>query len=246
MRSLSGERADGTFELLCSRPYRLRDIVLGKYGGILTIALLAILPTIMYAVTINTLAFPRGNIDIGATIGSYLGLFFLTSVYGAIGIFCSSLTKNPIIAFLLGVFANFIAYYGIDAFSNMSMVSSHSELIKNLGIQAHYHSVSRGVLTVSDTVYFVSVSALFLLLTVGHTGRIFRKRTVTLAWYASALAGYIVLNHFSAPYLTSRIDFTEDKRFTLNATSKELLKSLTEMFISRYFWTVIFRLGLTG
>ena len=110
MRSLAGEKADGTFDLLLSRPYTFRDIVWGKYLGIITIGSLAIVPTFIYAVSLYLLAYPLGNMDIGATIGSYIGLLFLMVSYAAISIFCSSLTKNTIIAFLLALFACFFAY----------------------------------------------------------------------------------------------------------------------------------------
>src|SRR5690606_10370166 len=161
MRSIAGEKTDGTFDLLLSRPYTLKDIVLGKYLGIISIGILSIAPTLIYAISVYLLAYPKGNIDIGATIGSYIGLLFLTSSYAAISIFCSSLTKNPIVSFLLAVFACFLAYYGLDAGSQLSVFQPAEDFIKDLGIRTHYDSISRGVLTAKDLIYFLSLSAIF-------------------------------------------------------------------------------------
>lgn len=228
MRSIAGEKADGTYDLLLSRPNTLQNIVLGKYFGILTIGLLAILPTTVYAISLYFLAYPQGNLDIGATIGSYLGLLFLMCVYAAIGIFCSALTKNPIVAFLLAVFACFIAYYGLEAGSLLSIFSGTEDSIKNLGIQDHYYSISRGVLTAKDVVYFISLSLLFLVFTVGHLGRFFRKRKKTFSAYGVAILLFFLLNSVAFTSLFGRLDLTEDKRFTLTGTSKELVQNLSE------------------
>lgn len=163
------------------------DIVLGKYLGIITIGLLAILPTLLYAASVYLLAFPSGNIDIGSIIASYLGLFFLMSSYGAISIFCSSISNNPIVAFLLAVFACFIAFYGFTAISDLPSLANTTSFIRNLGIQEHYDNISRGVLTLSDFVYFLSLSALFILFTRGHLGRSFTPRKRTLTAYTIAI-----------------------------------------------------------
>lgn len=228
MRSIAGEKVEGTYELLLSRPFTFLDIVIGKYLGIVSIGLLAILPTLIYAVSLYFLAIPTGNIDIGAIIGSYVGLFFLMCSYAAIGIFTSSISNNPIIAFLLAVFACFFAYYGFDAISLLPALTTQEDFIQNLGIQAHYESLSRGVLTLTDFVYFFSLSFLFLVFTNGHLGRTFRQRKKTLSVYALTLVGFFLLNSSAIVPASWRVDFTEDKRFTLTETSKEILGNLQE------------------
>ncbi|SMG42275.1 gliding motility-associated ABC transporter substrate-binding protein GldG [Sphingobacterium psychroaquaticum] len=228
MRSIAGEKVDGTFDLLRSRPHTFFDIVLGKYLGIITIGLLAILPTLLYAASVYLLAFPSGNIDIGSIIASYLGLFFLMSSYGAISIFCSSISNNPIVAFLLAVFACFIAFYGFTAISDLPTLGNTTSFIRNLGIQEHYDNISRGVLTLSDFVYFLSLSALFILFTRGHLGRSFTPRKRTLTAYTIAIVVFFTLNSTALLPAAGRIDFTTDKRFTLTETSKDILANLQE------------------
>lgn len=228
MHSIAAEKAAGTFDLLLSRPIRLFQLVVGKYFGVVFIAFLSMLPTTIYAISLYFLASPAGNIDIGATLGSYLGLFFLASTYAAIGIFCSSLTKNVVVAFLLAVFAVFFGYYGFQALSDVLLAESGAEFVKNMGIQAHYASISRGVLVVGDLIYFVTVSALFIIFTIGHLGRHFRKRSKTLAGYATAILLFFCLNNNQLASILGRLDFTEDQRFSISEATKSVLRDIKQ------------------
>jgi len=233
MRSIAGEKADGTYDLLMSRPLTLRQIVLGKYFGGLTIAFLAIVPTIVYAVTTYFLAFPKGNIDIGATIGSYIGLFLLSSAFVSLSIFCSSLTKNAIVAFLLAVFTCFIAFYGFGAIAGIHTFYTIESYLHNWGIQEHYEALSRGVLTARDFLYFLSFTTFFLVLSIGHLGRRYRPRKTTWSRYAICLGLILLVNQPFVYHLFDRIDFTEDQRFTLSGTTKEILKKIEkDVYIS--------------
>ncbi|HHM20718.1 MAG TPA: gliding motility-associated ABC transporter permease subunit GldF, partial [Bacteroidetes bacterium] len=112
MRSFSEEQQTGTIELLATKPLTDWQIVLGKYLANLTLVAFALLPTLLYFYTVHELGSPKGNLDTGAIIGSYIGLFFLAGVFVAIGLFASSLTDNQVIAFLLAVFLCFIFYWG--------------------------------------------------------------------------------------------------------------------------------------
>ncbi|MGJ1287535.1 gliding motility-associated ABC transporter substrate-binding protein GldG [Sphingobacterium spiritivorum] len=226
MRSIAGEKADGTYDLLLSRPVTVRQIVLGKFLGGITITTLAILPTIIYAISVYFLANPTGNIDIGATVGSYIGLILLGIGFVAIGLFCSSLSKNAIVSFLLAVFCSFIAFYGFNAVSQLSALNSYETFVKNIGFQEHYLAISRGVLTLSDFLYFISVPLFFLVLTVGHLRRRFNPRKKTFTYYGATIAIVILLNSGLLNSGFDRIDFTADKRFTLTDTSKNIVKKL--------------------
>lgn len=165
MRSLAEERKEGTFELLASKPLTDWDIVLGKYFATLAIAFLALLPTSIYYYTVYNLGTTLGNIDSGGVVGSYIGLFLLGGAFTAIGIFCSSITKNQIIAFALSVFLCFFTFSGFDSISNIISLQEADWLLISLGINEHYQSMSRGVLDTRDLMYFLSFIALFLLIT---------------------------------------------------------------------------------
>ena len=165
MRSLAEEKKEGTFELLVTRPLTDWQIVLGKYFAALLIIALALLPTLIYYISVYQLGIVKGNVDSGAVIGSYIGLFLLGACFTAIGIFASSISRNQIIAFIIAVFLCFFAFSGLDSISQLLSLQNYNTLITGLGINEHYQSVSRGVLDTRDLIYFLSFIALFLLIT---------------------------------------------------------------------------------
>ena len=165
MRSFSEERRTGTLELLLTKPLTELQVVLAKYGAAVAVLLLALGPTIIYVASLSELAVPKGNIDTGATWGSYLGLLFLGSCFAAIGLFASSLTDSQIVAFLIAVFLCFITFLGFDLIASFDLLGALEGPIKAIGIQAHYQSISRGVVDLRDVLYFAGVIAIFLLLT---------------------------------------------------------------------------------
>ncbi|MEP7238252.1 MAG: gliding motility-associated ABC transporter permease subunit GldF [Ferruginibacter sp.] len=166
MRSLSDEFKAGTFEILKTKPLSSWQIVLGKYFSILIVLLLAILPSVIYIITIKVLS-AQGGIDTGGILGSYIGLFLLAAVFSAIGLCCSGLTNNAVVAFLISTFGCLILYFGFNALSRLPFFENgfdyYSEM---LGIDFHYRSISRGVLDSRDLIYFISVIFIFLLGTV--------------------------------------------------------------------------------
>ena len=150
--------------MLFTKPLSNWDIVNGKFLGALVLIILAIVPTIIYVLTISHFGNPQGNIDMGSTIGSYFGLLFLISSYTAIGIFTSTLSENQIVAFIIAVFLCFVFYFGFDGLA--TVFSEWSSYISLFGMQDHFKSMSRGVLDTRDILYFASVSVLFLSFTV--------------------------------------------------------------------------------
>lgn len=165
MRSFAEERREGTFELLITRPISLWQIIFAKYFASLTLVLFALLPTLIYYYSISQLGFPQGNIDSGAVIGSYIGLFLLGASFTAIGIFSSSLTQNQVIAFVICAGLCAFAFLGFDYTSQISGLSPMQASVANLGINQHYTSISRGVLDTRDLIYFGTFSFLFLTFT---------------------------------------------------------------------------------
>lgn len=165
MRSLADEFKGGTFEILQTRPLTRWQIVGGKYLGSLFVVLIALLPTIIYFFSIEALSSNEG-IDTGATIGSYIGLFFLAAVFTAIGICISSFTSNAVVAFIISLIACVLLYYGFNAISQLAGLEGGADYyIEMLGIDFHYKSISRGVIDTRDIIYFLSLIFLFLTIT---------------------------------------------------------------------------------
>ncbi len=165
MRSLADEYKAGTFEILKTMPLTPGQIVWGKFFGALLIVITALLPTLLYAVSIQALSV-TGGIDIGAAIGSYIGLIFLGAVFTSIGICASSFTSNTVVAFITGAFVCFLLYTGFDAISKLPAFHAGLDYyIEMLGINFHYRSISRGVVDSRDLVYFIGIIFLFLFIT---------------------------------------------------------------------------------
>ncbi|MDP4629868.1 MAG: ABC transporter permease subunit, partial [Flavobacteriales bacterium] len=138
MRSLAEEQKEGTLELLMTKPITDLQIILAKYLAGLLVVVIAIFPTLVYFLSVYFLGNPVGNIDAGATWGSYLGLIFLASVYVSIGIFASSLTKNQIVAFLIAALISFVMYSGFQSLGTFNLFGSLDRFIIRLGMEDHY------------------------------------------------------------------------------------------------------------
>lgn len=165
MRSFAEEFKTGTFEILQTRPLTPWQITGGKYLGSLIVVVIALLPTIVYFFSIQALSSNEG-IDTGATIGSYIGLFFLAAVFTAIGACTSSFTSNAVVAFIISLIACALLYYGFDAISKLPVFSGGADYyIEMAGIDYHYRSMSRGVIDTRDVIYFLSLIFLFLSIT---------------------------------------------------------------------------------
>ncbi len=172
MRSFAEEKQSGTIELLVTRPLSDWQIVGGKFLACLALVGFALLPTLLYYITVYQLGAPKGNLDSGGIAGSYIGLLFLAGAFVAIGIFASALTNNQIVAFVLATFLCFFVYLAFDALSRLPVFFGKTDdIVQAIGIQYHYESMSRGVLDTRDIVYFFSVIAVFMAATVLTLGK---------------------------------------------------------------------------
>ncbi|HJH61575.1 MAG TPA: gliding motility-associated ABC transporter permease subunit GldF [Bacteroidetes bacterium] len=165
MRSFAEERRTGTIEMLLTKPLSDWQIVTGKYFAGVVLVIIALLPTLIYYISVYQLSLPVGNVDNGGFWGSYIGLFFLSATFVSIGLFCSSVTNNQILAFILSVFLCGFLYLGFDLIYSMALFGKVDLFIQQLGMANHYSSMSRGVIDTRDLIYFLSVIVLFLSLT---------------------------------------------------------------------------------
>ncbi|MFH1119450.1 MAG: gliding motility-associated ABC transporter permease subunit GldF [Bacteroidota bacterium] len=165
MRSFADEKRSGTIEMLLTKPLTDFQIILAKYFAGVMLVIFSLLPTLIYAVSVYLLGLPKGNLDMGGMWGSYIGLLFLASAFVAIGLFVSSVTDNQIIAFILAVVLCGFSYTGFDFIAEFSWFGKADLFILSLGIQAHYTSMSRGVIDTRDVLYFLSLIGIFILFT---------------------------------------------------------------------------------
>ena len=166
MRSFAEERQQGTIEFLYTKPISEVEIIVGKFLANLTLVLFALLPTLIYYYSVYQLGYPKGNLDSGGIIGSYIGLFFLAAVFVAIGIFASSVTSNQIVSFILAAFLCFFCFFAFGYLSNLPIfVGSIDYTIQKFGISYHYSALSKGVIDSRSIIYFISVIFFFIVLT---------------------------------------------------------------------------------
>jgi len=272
MRSLAEEFRMGTFEILQTVPLSRTQLVIGKYLASLLVVVIALVPTLLYFISIQRLSGQAG-IDVGATMGSYLGLIFLSAVFTSIGILCSSWTSNAVVAFIAAAFACFILYSGFNAVSQLPVFAAGADYyIEMFGIDFHYRSISRGVVDSRDIIYFLSIIFLFLRWTnwnlarklrgpknksaagagqtgtenvepaagSGETGAGMSKgagsQKVRPDWLGAGgvIAILIVLNLLAGTF-HYRLDLTHEKRYTLSAPTKELLRNLDDNIEVEFF-----------
>jgi ABC-2 type transport system permease protein len=163
MRLFSEEKKSGTIELLLTKPLTPLQVVLGKYLAAFVLVVIALIPTKVWVISVYLMGLPIGNIDMGGTIGSYIGLLFLGGLFVAVGLWASSFTDNQAAAFLIAVFMCGFLYMGFDFIA--PFFGSATLFIQSLGANAHYQSLSLGVVDSRDVVYFLGCIVLFVFLT---------------------------------------------------------------------------------
>jgi gliding-associated putative ABC transporter substrate-binding component GldG/gliding motility-associated ABC transporter permease protein GldF len=221
MRSMADEFRMGTYEILQTLPLSRARLIAGKYLACLIVVLIALLPTLVYFLCIQQLS-GQGGIDTGGTIGSYIGLVCLSAVFTAIGIWCSSITNNAVVAFIASAFACFILYGVFGAISALPVFAAGLDYyIGMLGIDFHYRSISRGVVDTRDIIFFGSLIVFFLYLTDWYLARWASRRWISL------LLVLIVLN-IAAASIHYRLDLTAERRYTLSKPTKAMLSKLDD------------------
>ena len=152
MRLFSEELNVGSFEILLTLPVTFTDIIFGKFfAGVLFIAA-ALAPTISYPIFISFI----GELEWGPVIGGYIGAIFLGAAFTAVGLFASALTRNQIIAFIVGVGICFTLTI-VDKmlfFFPRSLLS----IINYFGADFHFNNIAKGVIDSRDILYFLSVT----------------------------------------------------------------------------------------
>lgn len=160
MRIFAEESRVGSIETLMTLPVTEFDVVTGKYLASFITTLAMIAPTLLYIIPAEIFGTP----DYGPIVGGYLGAIFLCASYSAIGLFASSVTKNQIVAFFTG-FIICIALTMVDSFL-VFLPASIVNFFNFISANHHFNSITRGILDTRDLIYFVSLTALFITITV--------------------------------------------------------------------------------
>ncbi|HPT31033.1 MAG TPA: gliding motility-associated ABC transporter substrate-binding protein GldG [Prolixibacteraceae bacterium] len=227
MRLFSEEKKSGTIELLFTSPLGDLQLVLAKFLSALVVVSLSLLPTLIWYISLILLGNPVGNIDHGSFWGAFTGLFLLASIFTAIGLFASSITENQMVAFILGLVFSFVSFLGFEFIASSGLPYSIEKIFSWLSVNDHYLSVSRGVIDLRDTTYFLGMSVFFLLLTLFflRADRVNRRRK---SYHMGMLLIFLVVLAILSNTFHARLDLTTDKRYSLSPPTRKLIKSLDE------------------
>lgn len=151
MRLFAEEFNLGTYEILYTMPVTRRDIILGKFCASVIFIIIMLLPTLIYAITVSLL----GHLDWGPVWGGYLGSILLGAGFAAIGLFASSVTKNQIVAFILGcVLCYILVMLNTILFA---LPNNIINVVSYIGSISHFNNISKGIIDTRDIIYFISV-----------------------------------------------------------------------------------------
>jgi len=151
MRLFSEELNIGSYEILRTLPVTSKDIIFGKYlAGVIFVAA-AMVPTLSYPIFVSFL----GQLDWGPVIGGYLGALLLGGAYTAVGLFASAVTRNQIIAFIVGLVICFV----LTLIDKMLFFFPNQLLgiIGYIGADFHFANIAKGIIDTRDILYFASV-----------------------------------------------------------------------------------------
>lgn len=163
MRLISEERKTGTIEQLLTLPVTNIEVVMGKFLAALGIVGVGLIFTLPYALSVSLLTAADTPFDYGPIMGGYIGLILLSSVFLSLGLFASSLTKNQIVAFIIGLALCFFFYF-VDKFAVL-MPPRVGAVLEYISVDYHFGNISRGVVDTRDVVFYLSLITIFLILT---------------------------------------------------------------------------------
>jgi ABC-2 type transport system permease protein len=158
MRLWAEEKKSGTIEFLLTLPVTDWQVVLAKFFGALSFLFISLSLSLSLPITVASL----GNVDWGPVIGGYIGALFLGGAYLSLGLFISSLTKNQIIAFVLGLVACFAAFVIGADFVLIGTPQFMVPVMKFLGLGSHFYNIAKGVIDSKDIIYYISFIFIFL------------------------------------------------------------------------------------
>ena len=235
MRLLAEEQRDGTIELLLTQPIRGWIVLLAKFVAGLAFVSIAILATLGIPIALMT----AGNLDVGAVVAQYVGSIFLAASIVSIGLFTSSLTRNQIVAFILGLtFSVVLMLIGLDVVTS-SLPTGAANLLQALSPITHFSTIARGVIDLRDVLYFVALVLTFLSATfLFIRGRSLSHRSPQYRNLQLGVVGLIIFSLLVGWFGSSiggRLDLTEDKLFTMSSGTSQILSGLDDLLVVELF-----------
>jgi ABC-type uncharacterized transport system involved in gliding motility auxiliary subunit/ABC-type transport system involved in multi-copper enzyme maturation permease subunit len=235
MRVLADDTHSGTIEVVLAQPVTELELVLGKYLGALLF---------LWIVLLLTLSVPAGlslgaDLPVGTMFAQYVGAALLIAALTAVGTWTSSLTRNQVTAFILGVAVMFVlVLLGLDPLI-VGLPPVLGALAARLGVLSHFGSIGRGVIDLRDVIYFLSLGGLFLVLAYAVVlGRRLPAKSEParrLQLGTAALIVIVVVINLLGGYIGGRLDLTPGKAYTLSPATKKLVGNLDDIVTLKLF-----------
>ena len=235
MRLVAEEQRDGTLEILLTQPIMGWTVLMAKFTAGLLFVATGIVATVVIPLALQT----AGDFDDGAIIAQYIGTFFLTASFVAVGLFTSSLTQNQIVAFIMGFIIIMVLRIAGSGRVTLAIPPVAAVLVQDLSPSTHFTGIARGVLDLRDVLYFVALISTFLSATylmirgksVSHRSPLYRN----LQLGVGGLVVVSVLIGWSGSFIGGRLDLTENQLFTLSDASVEILRELDDIVTVKLF-----------
>lgn len=235
MRLLAEEQRDGTLETLLTQPIKAWTVLISKFCSGVLFVTVAVLATIGIPIALGT----AGDMDIGAVVAQYIGSLFLAASFVAIGLFTSSISRNQIVAFILGFFFILVLMSaGLDQVA-VTLPVGVANVLQTLSPVTHFSTIARGIIDLRDLLYFAALISTFLSATylmlrsksLSHVSSQYRNLQVGV----SSLILLSLLIGWYGNYIGGRLDLTEDKIFTLSDGTSEILDELDDILTIKLY-----------
>ncbi|MGA9351412.1 MAG: Gldg family protein [Anaerolineae bacterium] len=241
MRQWSEEQRGGTLEVLLTLPVRRASLVWGKFMAVVALIAVALALTLFLPITVSLL----GNLDWGPVVGGYLAAILMASAYAAIGLFVSSRTDNQIVALMVTVLICGLFYLlgasGVTDFVGDAL----GEVLRAIGTGSRFESIERGMIDLRDLVYYLSLTAFFLVVNVvSLDAKRWSRGPRTAAHRRSAILSVVLvavnllaLNTWLFPVHGLRADLTAQGEYSLSPTTRDLIRNLPEPLLMRGYFS---------
>ena len=237
MGALAEDVRAGTIEVVLAQPVNELELMAGKYLGRLLFILVALALTLGIPLGFSLAA----DLQVGVIVAQYFGAALLAVAFTAIGIWASSLSRNQITAFIIGVAVMFV--FVLVGFGSLlvGLPPVVAGMVANLAILSHFANIARGVIDLRDVVYFLSLAAIFLVLGLGSLlGRKLSPRGRTLARLrlgtVMMVLSLVIVNLFGR-HIGGRLDLTPGRAYTLSPATRTILSQLPDLVTIRLFVT---------
>jgi ABC-2 type transport system permease protein len=241
MRQWSEEQRAGTLEVLLTLPVRRVDLVLGKFLAVMALVGLALALTLCLPITATIL----GSLDWGPVVGGYLAALLMASAYAAIGLFVSSRTDNQIVSLIVTVLLGGVFFLVGTSGATALVGDAVGEILRAIGTGSRFESIERGVIDLRDMIYYLSLTAFFLVLNVAsldakrwskgpQTAAYRRQVVITVILVAANL---VALNTWLFRLGGLRADLTADREYSLSPVTRDLIRNLQEPLLVRGYFS---------